>query len=66
MRSAIALNVWASRSGMTTARRYLAGAGTASDALSFGGYNGSYLATTERYNGTSTAAPTKRIRSFNF
>ena len=38
---------------MTTARYGLAGAGTASDALSFGGYNGSFLTTTERYNGST-------------
>jgi len=38
---------------LNTARHYLAGCGTQSAALSFGGYNGTDLASTEKFDGSS-------------
>jgi hypothetical protein len=38
---------------MNTARFALAGAGTQTAALAFGGYDGTYTAATEEYNGTT-------------
>jgi hypothetical protein len=46
--------VWTAGGSLSTARSYLAGAGTQNAALSFGGYNvPNDLKTTEEYNGTS-------------
>ena len=53
LRADISTRVWATGNNLNTARNYLAGAGTQSAALSFGGYNPSYLAITEEYDGTS-------------
>jgi hypothetical protein len=47
---------WRAGGAMITARRGLAGAGTSTAALGFGGYNPTTLACTEAYNGTSWAA----------
>ena len=45
--------VWSSGGDLNTARTYLAGCGTQSAGLSFGGNDSDYLKTTEEYNGTS-------------
>jgi hypothetical protein len=45
--------VWASGGNLTTARSGLAGAGTQTEALGFGGRNPGVVANTEEYNGTS-------------
>ena len=41
---------WSSCNDLATVRRYLAGCGTQSSGLSFGGNSGSYTSTTEEYN----------------
>ena len=50
----MAAGTWSSGGNLATARRYLAGCGTQSAGLSFGGYGPS--AVTEEYNGTSWSA----------
>ena len=55
------LGTWGVESGMNTARHALAGAGTQSAALSFGGYNGSYSATTEEYFSNAGNAYTQQL-----
>ncbi|MBU2214897.1 hypothetical protein KKA83_03125, partial [Patescibacteria group bacterium] len=47
------LGTWSAGGNLATARRYLAGAGTQSAGLSFGGVTTIYLTITEEYNGTS-------------
>jgi len=47
--------VWSAGGNLNTARYTLAGCGTQTDGLSFGGYT-PYLATTEEYNGSSWSA----------
>ena len=44
---------WVYKANMNTARYGLAGCGTQTAALSFGGYRGDDVATTESFNGTS-------------
>jgi hypothetical protein len=41
---------WATTSTLNVARQDVAGCGTISDALSFGGYSSTYSATTERWS----------------
>jgi len=43
---------WTSSNNLNTARKELAGCGTQSSGLSFGGYTGSYSAVTEEYDGS--------------
>ena len=43
----IAVGAWSTTSGLNVARSSLAGCGNTNNALSFGGYNGSTLSTTE-------------------
>ena len=43
----IAVGAWSTTSAMNVARHGLAGCGNINNALSFGGWNGSYLSTTE-------------------
>ena len=45
--------VWATGGNLSTARRYLAGAGTQSAGLCIGGYTDSVSVVTEEYSGTS-------------
>ena len=55
---ALTAAAWASGGSMGTARYGLAGAGTQTEALGFGGYNsgaGGYLVATEEYNGSAWA-----------
>jgi hypothetical protein len=50
---------WATGNNMNTARFALAGAGIQTEALAFGGYDGTYKDSTEEYDGTSwTSNPT--------
>ena len=56
-----ALGNWTASNNLNTARRVLAGAGTQSAALSFGGYNGSYSATTEEYFSNAGNAYTQQL-----
>ena len=51
--SASGLESWSSSGNLNTARFYLAGCGTQSAGLSFGGYTPSVSAVTEKFNGTS-------------
>jgi hypothetical protein len=46
---------WATGNNMNTAREILAGAGTQTAALGFGGYTTAYVGTTEEYDGTNWA-----------
>ena len=48
-----ASGTWSSGGNLTTARERLAGTGTQTAALAFGGYNGSNQGVTETYNGSS-------------
>ena len=54
LKSLVALAAWSSGSPLITARENLAGAGTQTAALAFGGYE--FVTTTEKYNGTSWSA----------
>ena len=47
------MGTWSSGGNLATARSRLAGCGTQAAGLSFGGYNGAYLAVTEEYTGLS-------------
>ena len=49
---------WATSNNMNTARAYLAGAGTQTEALAFGGYTTTAVADTEEYNGSSWTTST--------
>jgi len=49
---------WSTASQLNTPRYNLAGCGTTSNSLSFGGSTGSYLSTTEKWNGTAWATTT--------
>ena len=42
--------VWSNTGNLITGRRQLAGCGTQSQGLSFGGYTGQQLNNTEKYN----------------
>ena len=53
VRSATTTGAWATGGNLTTARSGGASAGTQTEALYAGGNTGSYVATTEEYNGTS-------------
>jgi hypothetical protein len=46
---------------MSTARRSLGSAGTATAGLGFGGYTTTFSASTEEFNGETTATNTKTI-----
>lgn len=50
------VGVWSSGGDLATARYALAGCGTQTAGLSFGGNNGLNLTVTEEYNGTSWSA----------
>ena len=47
------MHVWSSGGALAAARHGLGGAGTQTAGLSFGGFGGANLATTEEYDGTS-------------
>ncbi len=49
-------NAWSVGGALATTRYGLAGAGTQTAGLSFGGFNTDYLATTEEYDGTAWSA----------
>jgi hypothetical protein len=51
--------LWSAGGAMITARSGLAGAGTNTAALAFGGYNGNNLSCTETYNESTTTTTTK-------
>ena len=50
------MGTWSAGNNLATARRGLAGCGTQAAGLSFGGFNGSYSAVTEEYNGATWSA----------
>jgi len=50
------LGMWSIGNSLNTARASLAGAGTQTSGLSFGGYTSTYVTTTEEYDGTSWVA----------
>jgi hypothetical protein len=52
---ATAAGAWASGGNMNTARRLLAGAGTQTAAVAFGGYTTTSVTNTEEYDGTNWA-----------
>ena len=57
---------WATTSAMNVARYSLAGCGTTTDALSFGGHTGAIVATTEKWNGTVWATTTVLNQAKNY
>jgi len=59
--TSIIIPFWVTTSSLNTARYYLAGCGTTSDALSFGGGTGSSCGTTEKWNGEAWATTTSLI-----
>ena len=56
LKSLVQIKSWSAGGNLSTARQQLAGAGTQTAGLGFGGNTGSVTAATEEYNGTSWAA----------